>query len=163
MNTMKKVILILILLLPGILLVSLPTSGDSEDEVLSFIEKYYKVAAGQDMDALADMLADNGLFCGTDPTEYWDKEAIIEMFRQSMSGDAPDMSEMLKKRVINVAQNGTSAIIVEHLAMPWSPNLPVRQTFHIVRNGEKWEIDFIGWSFIAANEDIGKLNEALGQ
>jgi ketosteroid isomerase-like protein len=160
---MKKLILITILILPGNTLISQPNRGVSEDQVRSFIENYYKTIAGQDMDALGNMLADNGLFCGTDPTEYWDKEAIVEMFRQSASGDAPDMSEMLKKRVINVAGNGMSAIIVEQLDMPWSPNLPVRQTLHLVRLGERWAIDFIGWSFMAANEDIAKLNEAAGQ
>lgn len=54
-----------------------------------------------------------------------------------------------------------SAIILEHITPPWSPNVPVRQTFHVTRNGSNWQIDFIGWGFMADNNDIGKINEAV--
>lgn len=158
---MKKFATLAILALMTAPLLGQPDSKVTADDIESFIDTYYKASQDGDMELLGSLLADDGLFCGTDPSEYWDKEAILEMFAQSLSGETPDISEMIKKRVINVSENGLSAIIVEHIIMPWSPNIPVRQTFHLTGTGSNWQIDFIGWAFMADNADIGKLNEAV--
>lgn len=160
---MKKIAFFVLLALITGPLFGQTTSKVTSDDIESFIESYYKATAAQDMDLIASFYADDALFCGTDPSEYWDKTAVLEMFEGSSSGDAPDPSEMVKKRVIHLSDNNMSAIVLEHLAMPWSPNIPVRQTIHVTRNSDKWLIDFIGWSFIAPNDDIGRLNAALGQ
>jgi ketosteroid isomerase-like protein len=160
---MKKIALsVLLTLLMGPLFGQM-TGQVTPDDIESFIESYYQATAAQDMDLVASYYSDDALFCGTDPSEYWDKNAVLEMFEDTSSGDAPDPSEMVKKRVIHLSANKMSAVVVEHLAMPWSPNIPVRQTIHVTRNSDKWQIDFIGWSFIAPNDDIGPMNAAVGQ
>ncbi len=158
----KTALSLLVALLTGPLFGQM-TGNVSADDIESFIESYYQATADQNMDLVASFYADDALFCGTDPTEYWDKNAVLEMFEDTSSGDAMDPSEMVKKRVIHLSDNNMSAIVVEQLTMPWSPNIPVRQTIHVTRSSDQWQIDFIGWSFIAPNDDIGRLNAAVGQ
>jgi len=43
----------------------------------------------------------------------------------------------------------------------FSQKMPMRIVYHLVKNGDNWLIDFISWSFIPNNEDLGKLNKAL--
>ena len=158
---MKKLATLGILALMMAPLFGQMNSKVTADDIESFIKTYYKASQEGDITLISPLLADDGLFCGTDPSEYWNKNDILEMFEQSFTGEAPDMSEMVKKRVIHLSDNGMSAMIVEHIAMEWSPNIPIRQTFHVTRNGDAWHIDFIGWAFIADNDDIGKLNAAV--
>lgn len=160
---MKKIALLFTLALVLGPLYSQSNDKATADDIESYIESYYQATSAQDMDLVASFYADDALFCGTDPSEYWDKATLLEMFEDPSSEGTPDPSEMVKKRVIHLADNNMSAVVLEHLAMPWSPNIPVRQTFHVTRNGDKWQIDFIGWSFIADNDDIGKMNAAIGQ
>jgi hypothetical protein len=160
---MKKIALLALLALMTGPLFGQSNKKVTSDDIESFIESYYKALMDEDAEALGSLLAEDGLFCGTDPSEYWDKQSVVEMFEQSFTGEAFDLSELVKKRVIHLSDNGMSAMVLEHINMPWSPNIPVRQTFHVTRNGSKWQIDFIGWSFIADNDDIARLNAAVAQ
>ena len=160
---MKKIALLALMTLMMGPLFGQTNKKVTSDDIESLIESYYKLSLQEDAKALGSLLADDGLFCGTDPSEYWDKKAMMEMFEDSFSGEPFDLSEMVKKRVIHLSDNGMSAMVLEHINMPWSPNIPVRQTFHLTRNGNKWQIDYIGWSFIADNNDIARLNAAVAQ
>jgi len=43
----------------------------------------------------------------------------------------------------------------------FSPKMAIRMVYHAVKSGENWKFDFISWSFVPRNEDIGKINKAL--
>ena len=65
-------------------------------------------------------------------------------------------------REIRIAADGNSAVSVEQMFMEvFSQKMPMRIVYHLVKNGDDWLIDFISWSFIPNNEDLGKLNKAL--
>ncbi len=107
-------------------------------------------------------MADDGLFCGTDPSELLDKKALSDMMTQSLADTTMIWSYSIDKREIRVAADGSSAIVLEQFTMPGiSPKIPTRLVYHVVKASDKWMFDFISWSFIPKNEDILKLNKAL--
>lgn len=132
-----------------------------KESVSALMDDYYNVWNKGDIQILGATLADGGIFCGTDPTELWNKQELIEMFKQNLSGNTAAQEFSPDSREIYVAEHGNSAVVVEQLSMPWSPNLPVKATYQAVKSGNQWRFDYIGWSFLARNEDIGKLNQAI--
>jgi len=111
--------------------------------------------------AMKNLLTDDGLFCGTDPSEFWDKQTMLNMWDQMIT-DTVNYSYSVDKREIKVAQDGKSAIVVEQFFLPaFSPDIPERSIYHVVKIGDDWKFDFISWNFIPKNEDLAKLSKAL--
>jgi hypothetical protein len=46
--------------------------------------------------------------------------------------------------------------------LPWSPNIPLRLVYHFIHTDDNWMFHFVNIAFISKNEDIQKLNEAIG-
>ncbi len=126
-------------------------------------DAYMKAWNAEDMTKLSELVADGGQFCGTDPSEELDKAALLEMWTTAFA-DSTDYSYQVKQRRIRMAEDGKSAILVEHLVIGgWSSILHVRQTYQIIQAGDAWVIDFISWGFMVKNEDVDRLNKALEQ
>jgi hypothetical protein len=103
------------------------------------------------------------LICGTDPSEFWNKQQFLEQLEQ-MKQDTSNTATELKSigdRKIKVAPDGNSAIVVTQYIISWSPKIPVRQVNHFVKTNDKWMIQFINVALIPKNEDLQKLNEAI--
>jgi len=134
----------------------------AKNSVSLLADKFAKAMKEIDVDMLKSTLAEDGLFCGTDPTEVFDKESFLERFEPSFSPSTEGFVFTTKNREISVSSNGKSAIVTEQVTYPsWSPNMPIRQTFHAVKVGIDWKFDYVGWSFLANNEDVEKLNKIL--
>jgi hypothetical protein len=91
-------------------------------------------------------LTEDALICGTDPSEFWNKQQFLEQLEQAKNA-APEF-QSIGDRKIKVAPDGNSAI-------PW------RQVYHFVKTNDKWMIQFVNIAFIPKNEDIQKINEAI--
>lgn len=134
----------------------------TNDAVIQLLDEYLNAWNAKDIDALTAMVADDGLFCGSDPSELLDKSALKKMFVQLFSDTTINYKYIIDVRRIKLAEDGKSAIAIEHIIMSgWSPMLKMRQTFQIVKTNNKWTIDYIGWGFITKNENVDKLNKAL--
>ena len=108
------------------------------------------------------MIADWGLYCGTDPKEIWKKDDVIDLWKQFFTDTIATFEYTSLNREINVSPSGLSAVIINpDIYAGWSPNIPIRLTFHAIKIENVWQIVFINWSFVAKNEDVGKLNKAL--
>jgi hypothetical protein len=84
------------------------------------------------------------------------------MMHQTFADTALVFDYSIDKREIRIAADGNSAVSVEQMIMEvFSQKMPLRIVYHLVKNGDDWLIDFISWSFIPNNEDLGKLNKAL--
>jgi ketosteroid isomerase-like protein len=131
-------------------------------EITILMDKYLNAFNTKDVNTITGLVADDGLFCGTDPSELMDKKALSDMMTQSLADTSAIYSYSVDKREIRVAADGSSAIVLEQFTMPGiSPKIPTRLIYHVVKAGDKWMFDFISWSFIPKNEDIVKLNKAL--
>jgi hypothetical protein len=84
------------------------------------------------------------------------------MLNQTFGNTSLVFDYSIDSREIRIAADGNSAVSVEQMFMKdFSQKIPMRIVYHLVKNGDNWLMDFISWSFIPNNEDLGKLNKAL--
>jgi hypothetical protein len=127
----------------------------------SLMNQNMKIWNSKEAAAMNDLLADDGLFCGSDPSEFWNKKNLMDMWNQ-MSSDTINYSYFVDKRETKISPDGKSAIVVEQFIMPpFSPDIPMRTIYHLISSGNSWKFDFISWNFIPKNEDLAKLSKAL--
>jgi ketosteroid isomerase-like protein len=130
--------------------------------VTTILDKYNSAWNSNDVPAMTALLTDDGLFCGTDASELWDKKTLSDGWAQAMSDTSMNYNYTVDKREIRIAADGNSAIALEQFYMKLiSPKMPCRIIFHLVKSADNWMIDFISWSLIPKNEDLAKLNIAL--
>jgi len=126
------------------------------------LDKFYSHTNAKDIDAYMAYLTDDGLYCGTDPEEFFDKEKIFALSVEMFAVDSLEFNYSIDKREIKVNADGNSAVSVEQLTVKWiSENIPVRIVSHLVKIDNTWKIDFFSWSLVPKNADIVKLNKAL--
>lgn len=134
-----------------------------EKEVGAFIESYNENFQGRKADEAIAMLADDGLFAGTDPKEVVNKETISEMMRQMLADTTLDLTMNPQLTEIKVAADGKSAIILEQTqAINWAPNIPIRVVSQVRATDDGWKVSFMSWSFLMNNEDVAGVNDMLG-
>ena len=130
--------------------------------ISALFDKYISAFNAKDAAAMATFLADDALSCGTDPSEFWNKKQIIDLWTQGFADTALKINYTYSRREIRVATDGNSAIVVEQSIMPFlSSKIPIRTVYNAVKTNDNWMIDFISWNFIPLNEDIPKLNKAV--
>ncbi len=131
-------------------------------EITTLMDKFLNAYQKKDANASLALLTEDGLFLGTDPSEFFDKKTLSDMFKQQMASDTSDYHYSVDKREIRVAADGNSALVIEQFTMRHiSPKIPIRSTSHVVKVGDSWMIGFSDYAFIPKNEDIEKLNKAL--
>ena len=139
--------------------VDIAAAEDAVSVILDNFSIAMKAGNANDMMALLD---NEGLYCGTDPGEFWDKEALAELMTETMADSSFAFDFSIDERKIRVAAGGNTALVLEQYTMnALSEKMPVRFVSHLVKTDETWMIDFISWSFIPKNEDIATLNKAL--
>ena len=134
----------------------------AKESVNALMEKYLTAWNGKDVNTLTSLLTEDGLFCGTDPTELMDKKTITDAWKQVFSDSTMKNTFTVDKRVIRVVSDGKSALVMEqHVSNPYTPKIPWRLIIQVVKTDDGWKIDFLSWNLIPKNEDIGKLAKAL--
>jgi tetratricopeptide (TPR) repeat protein len=134
----------------------------SKAAVNVLLDKYDSAFKAKDAPTLIALLAEDGLFCGTDPSEIWDKKQISDGWPQAFADTSMMLDFTVDKREILIAEDRNSAIAIEQFYFRlFSPNIQWRAIFHAIKSGEDWKLDFISWNFIPKNEDIEKLNKAV--
>jgi ketosteroid isomerase-like protein len=133
-----------------------------KSELNALTDSYFDAWVEKDLDMLKSMVADWGLFCGTDPDEIWNKDEILELWKEYFTDSTATIDYTSMDREISASPDGSSAIIVDQgIFASWSPKILIRQTFHAVKTGDSWQVGYIGWSFLPRNEEVGLLNKAL--
>ena len=117
----------------------------------------------KDVEAIAPFYAEDALVPGTDPSEFWSKAQIIELWKEMLSGTdfTPDFTFVRDREIIEAA-DGMSAITVDQYIFPmYTPNIPWRNVYYLVKTAEGWKIRFASSSLIPKNKDLPKLTSAL--
>lgn len=166
LSTMKRLMLITVLfIIAGIIHGQTTESApvDMEAEIASLNELMDKIDLGfenEDGSFFTSSLAEDALICGTDPSEFWSKKEFLEMNESEPNTPFPEFNYM-DDRVIMVAPDGNSAIVVTQYIIIWSPNIPWRQVYHFIKTGDGWKAYFVNIAFIPKNEHIGIINQAI--
>ena len=133
-----------------------------KDTISTLADRYTKALISKDLDFLSELMADDGLYCGTDPSEIFDKNALMNYWTEMSKDTLNDYSYQVDLREIRVVADGKSAIVIEHMSADgWSPNMGLTQIYSVVKHDKKWQIDHASWGFLLRNEDVAKVNEAL--
>jgi ketosteroid isomerase-like protein len=163
---MKKILYFVVL--AGLIIISCKSQKQSPPDLnaaKSNLEKafnsYDSAFLSNNADATTRFYTDDILYCGTDPKEFWDKENLVKVAKESSAADTSNTKIIVTRRDIRVSKDGNSAIVIEQLEnLPFSP-IPVRIVYHAVKENNNWLIDFGSAAFIPNNEDVPKLNAAL--
>jgi uncharacterized protein (TIGR02246 family) len=130
-------------------------------EVNTLMETYLTAFNAKDVATLTTLITDDGLYCGTDPGEIMDKKTVTDSWTMAFADTSSNYAIVLDKREIRVTADGNSAIVMEQEFFNPTPKIQMRLVSHAVKTAEGWKLDFISWSLIPKNEDIGKLIMAL--
>jgi ketosteroid isomerase-like protein len=125
------------------------------------LDKMDSAIKAQDVSTMASFLSEDLLCCGTDPSEFWNKQQITDLWTQMLDNTTFEI-KYIGDREIKVVPDGNSAIVVTQYFVPiYSPKIPWRSIYYFVKTNDNWMIHFMSSAFIPKNEDISKLNEAL--
>ncbi len=134
----------------------------AKDAVNTQLDNLHSAMKAKDIDAYMTFFTDDGLYCGTDPGEFWDREQYLSSAAQMFANDSLVFNYSIDKREIRVDPDGNSATSVEQFIVKWfCPKIPIRIISHFVKIDDDWKIDFLSLSLVPKNDDMGKLNKAL--
>ena len=141
---------------------TVPVDIEAEKAALDeLFDNFYSAFKSQDVSTLVSYLAEDALFCGTDPSEFWDKQEITDLWTQMLAEITPEL-DLMGDRIIRVAADGNSAVVVDQYKFPlYTPKIPWRNVYHLVKTDENWMILVCSSALIPLNEDLPKLNDAL--
>ncbi len=124
-------------------------------------DKFNSAFNANDAATLASYLTEDGLFCGSDPSEFWNKQEITDLWTEMFANSDPEIT-IISERMIKIAPDGNSATVVDQYMLPmFTPKIPWRDVYHTVKINGKWKINFFSASLTPKNKDITKLNAAL--
>jgi ketosteroid isomerase-like protein len=139
-----------------------PVNLAAEEVAISEVFKtMYKSIDDRNIDLLASVFADDGVFMGTDPTELFPKDTIVALWAQMMQMPEIPPFEFISEPFIRIHPDGKTAVVSQQYHWDLFTPIPLRQTFWMVKRDSVWLIDFFDFSFIPYNEQISTLNAAV--
>jgi ketosteroid isomerase-like protein len=115
----------------------------------------------KNIEQLASVLADDGMFMGTDPRELFPKDSIVAAWRQMMQMPEIPPFDFLSDPYIRIHPDGKTAVAAYQYTWNLFSPIPMRQTFWMVKSETGWQVDFFDFSFVPYNDQIPLLNKAV--
>lgn len=134
----------------------------AKEVVIKTLDQFHTAFMAKNAEIVSSLLADDGLYCGTDPKEVFDKKVLMEQLSSLFADTAHTVAYTIDRREIRVDASGSSALAMEQAVYKMvSPKIPIRLISHLKKSVDGWQVDFYSWNLIPFNEDIEKLNKAL--
>ena len=166
-KTIKMKKTLLLLSLAGLLFTAcqqIPAPVDLEAEKAAaqeMLDSFTDVMTTQDVDSMRTFIAKDALICGSDPAEFWDKEAAMKLWDEMSAGPEVDFLFM-DKNPLKIAPDGNSAVAIQQFYIPaMMPKLPARNVYYLTKTEGKWMISMWSSSLIPKNEDLAKIIKAV--
>ncbi len=125
------------------------------------IETLFKSFDDQNVDLLASVFADDGVFLGSAPNERFTKDSTVASSAQMMQMPEIPPFELIGEPFIRIQPDGKTAIVTREFYWKLFTIIPLRQTFWMVKRDSVWLIDFSDFSLIPYNEQLPALNAAV--
>lgn len=132
-------------------------------EVTKMLNDMNAVLKTKDVKSLMTFYTDDAVFCGTDPSEILDKPAYEKTMNTMLTESKSMFDFKIDIVVVQVDKRGESAIVVRQFIPDWSSPLPVRETLHLIKQDQKWLINFSDFALIPLNKDIPAIRAAAGK
>jgi hypothetical protein len=121
------------------------------------LDKIYNAYNTRDAATFLSWLTDDGLYCGTDAKELWDKAAYSKNITEMLADTSFHPALTVDTREIRFSNNGTSAIVVDQFKVEWATIIPVRNILHCIKTDSVWQCNFSSITLIPRNEDLTKI------
>ena len=106
----------------------------AEDAVTAILDNYHEAMKAVNVNDIMTFLDNEGLYCGTDPVELWDKETLSNMMTETMADSSFTLDYSIDKRKIRVGVYGSTALVLEQFTMSaLSEKMPIRFISHLVK------------------------------
>jgi len=157
-------ILLAVILIPSCQPASKPVSFDPvavKEDLTKTLDKMYLAYNNRDIQTFLSLMAEDGLFCGTDPKNIWDKSSYSTLMTIMFSDQSFSPNISVSQREIHLDKDGNSAIVMDQFFFEWNKRIPVRHIAHFVRTGDQWICNFLSTTYVPNDEDMGKIFNAL--
>lgn len=140
--------------------VSFDTVAAKED-LTKTLDKMYLAYNTRDIQTFLSLMADDGLYCGTDSKNIWDKAAYSKLMTAMFEDQSFSPNITVDQREIRFDNNGNSAMVVDQFFFEWNKKIPVRHIVHFNKHGNIWTCSFLSTTFIPNDEDLEKIFSAV--
>ena len=137
------------------------TNSSAKEGLTKVLDKMYLAYNTKDIKLFLSLMANDGLFCGTDPKNIWDKETYSKLMTQMFADSSFNSHIVVDKREFLIDKGQNSAVVVDQFFFEWNKKIPVRHIVHFVRNKDKWTCNFLSTTFIPRDEDLEKILNAV--
>lgn len=132
-------------------------------EVSKTLDNIDAALKAKDAKTFLSFYTEDGLFCGTDPTEMWDKAGFTKAITDMLADKTMSSEMKYTKNEILLDKGGNSANVLRQFSTDWSKPIMIRGTMHLIKADNKWMVDFSSMALIPDNKDLSKLTAALGK
>ena len=133
----------------------------TKQDLTKTLDKIYQAYNTRDINSFLSLMADDGLFCGTDSKNLWDKATYSKLMTSMFSDPSFSPNITVSRREIRLDKDGNSAMVVDQFFFEWNKKIPVRHIVHFVRSGDQWICDFLSTTFIPNDADLDKIFKAV--
>lgn len=162
---MKKLsFLIITIMLSVMACQDAPVVVDMDAEKAAIAELFTTFIAaieGQDIETMASLLCDDALICGTDPSEFWNKEQILEEWKKMFTID-PVKLNYFGDRIIMINPDGNSAYSIDQFYFSfYTPEVAWRTVYNLIKVEGKWKVNMWSNALIPKNKDLATIAKAV--
>lgn len=101
----------------------------TKQDLTKTLDQMYLAYNTRDIKSFLSLMADDGLFCGTDSKNLWNKDTYSKLMTLMFSDPSFSPNITVDKREIRLDKDGNSAMIVDQFFFEWNKKIPVRHTF----------------------------------
>jgi|GEM_PF-1280869 hypothetical protein len=135
----------------------------AKKEVVALMDNLHNSLKNKKPQDFKNLLDINGLYCGTDPTEIYNRENYASQMEATLSDpNLGTVAYTVDTREVRVDENGEAATILEQYKVDlFSPEIPWRLVTHAIKKDGSWKIDFMSFSLVPTNQQQDRINDAL--
>ncbi len=135
----------------------------AKTEVTKTLDSMDMALKSKDAKTFLSFYKEDGLYCGTDPTELWDKAGYTKTITEMLSDTASTFKMNVTKMEIRFDSEGNSVNVLRQFVAGWSKPIELRSTMHLVKSDNKWMVDFASLALVPNNNDLPKLTGSLNK
>jgi ketosteroid isomerase-like protein len=133
----------------------------TKEDLTKTLDRMYLAYNNRDIQTFLSLMAEDGLFCGTDPKNIWDKPTYSTLMTIMFADQSFSPNISVSQREIHLDKDGNSAIVMDQFFFEWNKKIPVRHIAHFVRTGDQWICNFLSTTYVPNDEDMSKIFNAL--
>lgn len=135
----------------------------AKSEIIANMDKFHDAFRNKKAEDIKILLNENGLYCGTDPSETFGYEGFIQYLNLKLTNPAiGTIGYKIDRREISLDKNNpTNAIVVDQFKMDvFTQNIMWRMVSHLTKKDNVWKIDFISLTLVPENDIVPAINIA---